>query len=133
MFGMSITEILFILVIVLVFLGPEKIPDAARFLGKAVREVRKASNLLRDAVMVDEESLRNMGAPPRYDRQFYDEEPEAEEVLYPRDPDPKRDLRPVTMSRRTAPIDVEEVVLAAAREHLGHREVYLHIPYEETI
>lgn len=54
MFGMSMAEIGVILVLALVILGPEKLPEVARTIGKTLREVRKAGNLLRDAIMIEE-------------------------------------------------------------------------------
>ena len=41
------SEILLILVVVLVFFGPSKIPDLARGLGKGIREFKDASNEIR--------------------------------------------------------------------------------------
>ena len=48
MFGIGWTEMVIIGVIALLVLGPEKLPDAARTLGKWVRELRAASAGLRD-------------------------------------------------------------------------------------
>src|SRR5690606_35817338 len=55
MFGISFPELVIIVVLILVVMGPEKIPDVARTLGKAMREVRRASNLMRDTLMLDED------------------------------------------------------------------------------
>lgn len=55
MFGMSLAEIGLIMVLALVVLGPEKLPEVARTLGKTLREIRRAGNMLRDAVMLEEE------------------------------------------------------------------------------
>ena len=38
--GMGYVELLVILLVAFIFLGPERMVDAARLLGKAVREVR---------------------------------------------------------------------------------------------
>lgn len=43
MFGLGIWEIAVILVVGLLFLGPEKLPKVARKLGRGVREVRRAA------------------------------------------------------------------------------------------
>lgn len=43
MFGLSFWEIAIILAIALIVLGPSKLPDLARSLGKGLREFRKAT------------------------------------------------------------------------------------------
>lgn len=50
MFGLSFGEILIIAVIALLLLGPEKLPDAAKTLGKGLRQIRRATDDLKDQV-----------------------------------------------------------------------------------
>jgi sec-independent protein translocase protein TatB len=50
MFGLSFGEILIIAVIALLLLGPERLPDAAKTLGKGLRELRRATDDLKDQV-----------------------------------------------------------------------------------
>lgn len=52
--SIGLSEILLILLIALVVIGPEKLPEMARMLGKGVREVRRASNLFRDMFLLEE-------------------------------------------------------------------------------
>jgi sec-independent protein translocase protein TatB len=47
MFGLGMGEILIILVLALVLLGPQRLPDAAKQLGKGLREFRKATEDLK--------------------------------------------------------------------------------------
>jgi sec-independent protein translocase protein TatB len=47
MFGLGFGEILIILVIALILLGPKKLPEAAKQLGKGLREFRKATDDLK--------------------------------------------------------------------------------------
>lgn len=47
MFGVSLPELLIVFVVALVVLGPEKLPEIARFLGRITAEFRKHSNELR--------------------------------------------------------------------------------------
>lgn len=54
MFGMSMTEIMVILGIALIILGPEKLPKMARTVGKWVREFRRVTSDLRAAIEADE-------------------------------------------------------------------------------
>lgn len=133
MFGMSMTEILMILVIVLVVLGPEKIPEVAKFVGKAIREVRKASNLLRDAVMIDDIKA-SVTRPTPIDTTSYNsvEGTMDYEDIAPSDPSPEQNIRLESMNaRKRTPL--VEVALQAVSEAADHREIYLHVPYEETI
>ncbi len=50
MFGLSFGEIVIILVLALVLLGPDKLPDAAKTLGKTLRQIRSATDDLKDQV-----------------------------------------------------------------------------------
>lgn len=55
MFGIGIQEAVVILAVALLVLGPTKLPGVARTLGKGLRELRKASDDLRSALMFDDE------------------------------------------------------------------------------
>lgn len=44
MFGLGAGEIVLILILALVFVGPKKIPELAKGLGKGIREFQKAKN-----------------------------------------------------------------------------------------
>ena len=46
-------ELILVLVIVLILFGPGKLPDIGNALGKGIREFRKASNELEDAVRTE--------------------------------------------------------------------------------
>ena len=52
-FGIGLGEVLLILVVVLLVVGPQKLPEMAKTLGKGLRTVRKAGRELRDAVDLD--------------------------------------------------------------------------------
>ena len=62
MFGIGIPELLVILVVALVFVGPERLPEVAKFLGKIFAEFRKAtddiSEELSSARLMLEEEIR---------------------------------------------------------------------------
>jgi sec-independent protein translocase protein TatA len=55
-------ELIIILVIALLILGPGKLPDVGAALGKSIREFRKASTDLSESVKVDTSPLPS--APP---------------------------------------------------------------------
>ena len=51
MFGIGMTELMVIFVIGLVVLGPKRLPELARTLGRSMAEFRRASNELRREFM----------------------------------------------------------------------------------
>ncbi|MFL5679547.1 MAG: twin-arginine translocase TatA/TatE family subunit [Chloroflexota bacterium] len=56
-------ELLVILVIALVILGPGKLPDVGAALGKSIREFRKASSDIQDAARIDTSPMPPAAAP----------------------------------------------------------------------
>jgi sec-independent protein translocase protein TatB len=57
-------EWIVILVIALLILGPGKLPDVASAVGKSIREFRKASSDVQEAVRVDTTAAPAQPAPP---------------------------------------------------------------------
>jgi sec-independent protein translocase protein TatB len=55
MFGMGGTEILVILVVALLFLGPDKLPEAAKTISKGIRDLRKQTRDLQQTIESDTE------------------------------------------------------------------------------
>ena len=49
-FGMSMTEIVIIAVLALVLLGPDRLPEAAKTIGRTVRDLKKATDGLKDQI-----------------------------------------------------------------------------------
>ena len=61
-------ELIIILVIALLILGPGKLPEVGASLGKTIREFRKASTDIQDAVKIDTSPLpaaQQAPAPPQ--------------------------------------------------------------------
>jgi sec-independent protein translocase protein TatB len=54
MFGMGGSEILVILIVALLFLGPDKLPDAAKTISKTVRDLKKQTRVLQETIENDE-------------------------------------------------------------------------------
>jgi len=55
MFGIGMPEMILILAIALIVLGPKKLPDLAKSLGRAMREFKKATTELKESIDVDNE------------------------------------------------------------------------------
>src|SRR5512137_133697 len=68
MFGLGFGEIVVILVLALVLLGPQKLPEVAKQLGKGLRDFRKATDDLKGQfereLYADERAARPRIAPP---------------------------------------------------------------------
>ncbi len=54
MFGIGMQELLIVLVIALIILGPKKLPEMARTLGRAFAELQRATQDLRSSVDFDD-------------------------------------------------------------------------------
>jgi sec-independent protein translocase protein TatA len=68
MFGIGVPELLVILVVALIVLGPQRLPEVAKALGKGLAELRRAtsglSDELRNARIMLEEETRVAGGKP---------------------------------------------------------------------
>lgn len=63
--GIGMWEILLILVVALLVLGPNKLPGIARTLGKTVRALKKASSDLSTTITRELEVTKNEPPPPK--------------------------------------------------------------------
>ena len=55
MFGIGMPEMILILAIALVVIGPKKLPDLAKSLGRAMREFKKATSEFKETMQIDTE------------------------------------------------------------------------------
>jgi len=65
MFGIGTGELLLLLVLALLVLGPERMPKLARDVGKTMADLRKTSDELRTEFLNADQSLRDLKDPSR--------------------------------------------------------------------
>ncbi len=69
MFGIGTPELLVILIVALIVLGPKRLPEVARALGKGLAELRKATSGLSEElhnarIMLEQEAQAEIRKPP---------------------------------------------------------------------
>lgn len=64
MFGIGMPELLLILALALIVLGPKKLPELARALGKGIAELRRATEEIKDEFRQMEDDLQDSSRDP---------------------------------------------------------------------
>lgn len=72
-------ELLLILVVALLVVGPRRLPELARSLGKGIRELRRAQDEVRKTIQVNLEDERPAAPRPRAAKRPLPESPDGEE------------------------------------------------------
>jgi Tat protein translocase TatB subunit len=55
MFGIGMQELIIVLIVALIFLGPKRLPEIAKALGRGVKEFRKATQEVKESVDLEGE------------------------------------------------------------------------------
>ena len=71
--GMGTLEVLFILLIAFIFLGPQRLSEAAKTLGKFVREIRRMTADLPDLVLEEDDKSARPPASTRRSSRIWPE------------------------------------------------------------
>ena len=80
MFGIGLHELIIILVLALIVVGPKKLPEIARSLGKAMAELRRATDDIKRSIEIETDDI----VQPE---DHYPLKPEVKGQLYPPDDD----------------------------------------------
>ena len=82
MFGIGTSEILIVLLIALLILGPKEIPKIARSIGRGMRELERAKNEFRQSIEFEVDEDNTHGQEPQQETETHDEDnPDGTEEL----------------------------------------------------
>jgi Tat protein translocase TatB subunit len=59
MFGIGLPELLIIAALALILIGPKKLPDLAKSLGKTLGELRKATDDVKESILEEIEPIKD--------------------------------------------------------------------------
>ncbi|GAU09695.1 Sec-independent protein translocase protein TatB [Desulfoplanes formicivorans] len=77
MFGIGTTEVLIILVVALIVIGPNKLPDVARTLGKALGEFKRMSSDVKRTIDLEAERAEEAAKTREAEKELYDKQKSA--------------------------------------------------------
>jgi Tat protein translocase TatB subunit len=114
MFGIGMPELILIAVVALIVLGPKKLPDLAKSMGRAVREFRKATSELKETFQVDSE----ISEAKKAFSEFHSEVNKAVQGETPLPETPAADAAHSTSATAPAPAAAHEPAEPSASEKL---------------
>lgn len=100
MFGIGSTELLVILVVALIILGPSKLPEIAKSLGKALGEFRRVSTDVKRTIEMEAEQEEQRGKTEKARKELF----------------PEKDIEKVEVATaEEAPVEKNEAAPAGSR------------------
>lgn len=95
-FSISGGEIFIIILVVFLFFGPDKIPEIARWLGKGMSEVKKATSEIRDEITRETEDLKKETDSLKKDLQIDNPLKNMDSMINSKEPPAKKSTDPGT-------------------------------------
>jgi len=110
MFGIGLPELILIMAVALIVVGPEKLPELAKALGKGIVELKKAASSLKESFAEDE------GTGPAWDREDLKQHPNKLLEAYNKLPE---EVMPEKTEPET-PAESEPDGTSASTEEISH-------------
>jgi Tat protein translocase TatB subunit len=131
MFNIGPQELLIILIVALVVVGPKRLPELGRTIGRGLNEFRKLQDEVRDMVKFDLGGDAFMNPPDVYepDTETETDPPGAEAPEPDQEPDPEPNPEPMTHSQRVVSLaEPDPDPVDAGDEAVGHDDGQPHSP-----
>jgi len=115
MFGIGLPELILIMAVALIVVGPEKLPELAKSLGRGIVELKKAASSLKESFEEEDEEER-----PQWDQQDMEQHPNKLREAYNSLPEEAMPTKPETAvsgeSDDGSSASTEEISQAASAE-----------------
>lgn len=115
MFGIGLPELILIMAVALIVVGPEKLPELAKSLGRGIVELKKAASSLKESFEEEDEEER-----PKWDQQDMEQHPNKLLEAYNSLPEESMPTKPETAvsgeSDDGSSASTEEISQAASAE-----------------
>ncbi len=101
MFGLGMPEVLLILALALIIIGPKKLPDLAKTLGKSLREFKGAAQDFKNSINI-ETSITDIDPPAEEIQKNIDEANKDPEDKLEEKPEDKQEKPPAEKEKKDA-------------------------------
>jgi sec-independent protein translocase protein TatB len=131
MFGLGMAEIILIAVVALLVLGPDRLPNAAKTLGKGIRDLKRQTRDLQHSIEADSElgsAVREIKSAFRDDPELHRDEPPSDAE----DSESEPLVKPHPDAVPRVDDDIDEAIRAANRAYGVNQPVESKAPSAET-
>ena len=119
MFGIGMPEMILILAVALIVIGPKKLPDLAKSLGRALGEFKKATSDLKESMQIDTELK---GVKTAFDDLSKDDQKEAEPYSRAAHGKPGASVVPDPTPEAGGPVDSDDSAMDKLKATFDRRD-----------